>query len=38
MASRDYGGERYAFELDEQGNMIGLSLPDGKVGHLDRAV
>ncbi|EKT4523819.1 PAAR domain-containing protein, partial [Pseudomonas putida] len=29
VASRDYGGERYAIELDEQGNMIGLGLPDG---------
>ncbi|MEW5516170.1 RHS repeat-associated core domain-containing protein, partial [Pseudomonas asiatica] len=28
-ASRDYGGERYAIELDEQGNMVGLDLPDG---------
>ncbi|MCE5995366.1 hypothetical protein LVV80_25570, partial [Pseudomonas sp. KCA11] len=26
LASRDYGGERYAIELDEQGNMVGLSL------------
>ena len=29
IASRDYGGERYAIELDEQGNMVGLDLPDG---------
>ncbi len=29
LASRDYGGERYAIELDEQGNMVGLDLPDG---------
>ncbi len=29
VASRDYGGERYAIELDEQGNMTGLDLPDG---------
>ncbi len=29
IASRDYGGERYAVELDEQGNMVGLDLPDG---------
>lgn len=29
VASRDYGGERYAIELDEHGNMVGLTLPDG---------
>ncbi|WP_422418950.1 RHS repeat-associated core domain-containing protein [Pseudomonas sp. GZD-222] len=29
IASRDYGGERYAIELDDNGNMVGLSLPDG---------
>lgn len=29
IASRDYGGERYAIELDDAGNMTGLTLPDG---------
>jgi len=29
IASRDYGGERYAIALDENGNMVGLDLPDG---------
>ncbi|MDY7073089.1 Protein RhsD [Pseudomonas hunanensis] len=29
VASRDYGGECYAIELDEHGNMVGLTLPDG---------
>ena len=29
IASRDYGGERYAIELDDNGNMVGLGLPDG---------
>ncbi|UBM24394.1 DUF6531 domain-containing protein [Pseudomonas sp. p1(2021b)] len=29
VASRDYGGERYAIELDDHGNMVGLVLPDG---------
>ena len=29
IASRDYGGERYAIELDDTGNMTGLTLPDG---------
>ncbi|MET3052349.1 RHS repeat-associated core domain-containing protein [Pseudomonas alkylphenolica] len=29
IASRDYGGERYAIDLDDNGNMVGLSLPDG---------
>ncbi|CAM3321291.1 hypothetical protein GCM10011247_16100 [Pseudomonas plecoglossicida] len=29
IASRDYGGERYAIELDDNGNMVGLTLADG---------
>ncbi|TDF83724.1 RHS repeat-associated core domain-containing protein, partial [Pseudomonas sp. H9] len=29
VASRDYGGERYAIDLDDHGNMVGLGLPDG---------
>jgi RHS repeat-associated protein len=29
VASRDYGGERYAIEIDGSGNMTGLTLPDG---------
>jgi len=29
VASRDYGGERYAIEIDDTGNMTGLTLPDG---------
>ncbi|MFJ1337603.1 RHS repeat-associated core domain-containing protein [Pseudomonas caricapapayae] len=29
IASRDYGGERYVIELDDNGNMVGLGLPDG---------
>ncbi len=29
VASRDYGGERYAIEIDDNGNMTGLTLPDG---------
>nr|WP_149658779.1 RHS repeat-associated core domain-containing protein [Pseudomonas sp. ANT_J12] len=29
IASRDVGGERYGIDLDEAGNMTGLTLPDG---------
>ncbi|MBD8708745.1 RHS domain-containing protein [Pseudomonas sp. CFBP 13711] len=29
IASRDFGGERYAIDLDEAGNTTGISLPDG---------
>ena len=29
IASRDYGGERYATELDDNGNMVDLTLADG---------
>ncbi|APC19413.1 type IV secretion protein Rhs (plasmid) [Pseudomonas frederiksbergensis] len=29
VASRDFGGEQYRFELDASGNMTGLELPDG---------
>ncbi|POA89979.1 RHS repeat-associated core domain-containing protein [Pseudomonas protegens] len=29
IASRDFGGEQYRFQLDESGNMTGLELPDG---------
>ncbi|SET90217.1 YD repeat-containing protein [Pseudomonas graminis] len=29
IAIRDYGGERYAMGLDEAGNPIGITLPDG---------
>jgi YD repeat-containing protein len=29
IASRDYGGERYAMALDEAGNLTGITLPDG---------
>jgi RHS repeat-associated protein len=29
IASRDFGGEQYAIDLDEAGNMTGLKLPDG---------
>ncbi|MDH0747883.1 DUF6531 domain-containing protein, partial [Pseudomonas sp. GD03842] len=29
IASRDYGGERYAIDIDHTGNMTGLTLPDG---------
>ncbi|MEX6664250.1 RHS repeat-associated core domain-containing protein [Pseudomonas sp. W2-17] len=29
IASRDYGGERYAMDLDEAGNLTGITLPDG---------
>uniref|UniRef100_UPI0021D9D696 DUF6531 domain-containing protein n=1 Tax=Pseudomonas sp. RIT-PI-S TaxID=3035295 RepID=UPI0021D9D696 len=29
IASRDFGGERYAIDLDAYGNMTGLTLPDG---------
>jgi RHS repeat-associated protein len=29
IASRDFGGEQYAIDLDEAGNMTGLELPDG---------
>ncbi|PWB29087.1 type IV secretion protein Rhs, partial [Pseudomonas sp. SDI] len=28
IASQDYGGERYAIQLDAAGNMLGLTLPD----------
>ncbi len=29
IASRDYGGEHYVIELDDNGSMVGLGLPDG---------
>ncbi|MEE4959383.1 RHS repeat domain-containing protein [Pseudomonas alliivorans] len=29
ISSRDYGGERFTIELDDTGNMTGLTLPDG---------
>lgn len=29
IASHDYGGERYAMDLDEAGNLTGITLPDG---------
>jgi len=29
IASTDFGGEAYRFELDDAGNMTGLELPDG---------
>lgn len=29
IASRDYGGEHYAMDLDEAGKLIGITLPDG---------
>ncbi|MFJ3485590.1 RHS repeat-associated core domain-containing protein [Pseudomonas sp. NPDC090202] len=29
IASRDFGGERYAIDLDDTGNMTGIELPDG---------
>ncbi|MBA1188051.1 type IV secretion protein Rhs [Pseudomonas entomophila] len=28
IASRDFGGERYAMDFDEFGNLIGITLPD----------
>ncbi|MEE5123478.1 RHS repeat domain-containing protein, partial [Pseudomonas alliivorans] len=28
-SSRDYGGERFTIDLDDTGNMTGLTLPDG---------
>ncbi|OCX20519.1 RHS repeat-associated core domain-containing protein [Pseudomonas graminis] len=28
-ASRDFGGEQYAINLDDFGNIVGLTLPDG---------
>ncbi|WP_192558752.1 RHS repeat-associated core domain-containing protein [Pseudomonas allokribbensis] len=31
VASRDFGGEQYRFELDDSGNMTGLELPDGNL-------
>ena len=34
IASRDYGGERYAIDLDDFGNMVGLTLPDGNQLHF----
>ncbi|MBG6128314.1 RHS repeat-associated protein [Pseudomonas sp. BG2dil] len=34
FASRDYGGERYAIALDDYGNMVGLTLPDGNQLHF----
>ncbi|WAC00434.1 DUF6531 domain-containing protein [Pseudomonas putida] len=34
FASRDYGGERYAIDLDDFGNMVGLTLPDGNQLHF----
>ncbi|MEN4825192.1 RHS repeat-associated core domain-containing protein [Pseudomonas sp. P39-UII1] len=34
IASRDYGGERYAIDLDDYGNMVGLTLPDGNQLHF----
>ncbi|MET4715891.1 YD repeat-containing protein, partial [Pseudomonas sp. PvP125] len=30
IASRDYGGERYAIDIDDTGNMTGVTLPDGQ--------
>ncbi|SET48231.1 YD repeat-containing protein [Pseudomonas graminis] len=29
IASRDYGGDRYAMDLDEASNLTGITLPDG---------
>jgi RHS repeat-associated protein len=29
IASRDYGGEHYKIDIDDSGNMTGLTLPDG---------
>jgi YD repeat-containing protein len=29
VASRDFGGERYAIDIDDSGNMTALTLPDG---------
>ncbi len=31
VASSDFGGERYQIDLDANGNMTGLTLPDGNV-------
>jgi len=31
FGSREYGGERYALELDGQGNVVGLDLPDSNL-------
>ncbi|NSX23243.1 hypothetical protein HTV13_25910, partial [Pseudomonas putida] len=30
----DYGGERYSIALDDYGNMVGLTLPDGNQLHF----
>ena len=30
-SSRDFGGEHYVIEIDDTGNMTGLTLPDGNV-------
>nr|WP_268796877.1 RHS repeat-associated core domain-containing protein [Pseudomonas sp. BSw22131] len=34
IASRDFGGERYVIDIDEIGNMTGLTLPDGNTIEL----
>ncbi len=34
IASRDFGGERYVIDIDETGNMTGLTLPDGNTVEL----
>uniref|UniRef100_UPI00158D1963 DUF6531 domain-containing protein n=1 Tax=Pseudomonas sp. KK4 TaxID=1855729 RepID=UPI00158D1963 len=33
-SSRDFGGEHYVIEIDDTGNMTGLTLPDGNVVKL----
>ena len=33
-SSRDFGGEHYVIEIDDTGNMTGLTLPDGNIVKL----